>query len=107
MPSSDPPQQDQNADSLQQDQTKLRYYKQLGLAPGATMHDIEAAYWRVARELKGQAAMVPYNDAYEALVKRAPIPTETPEPTEPTPAPAAMKKEKRAVRPPSKLGWPA
>jgi hypothetical protein len=71
------------------------------------MHDIEAAYWRVARELKGQAAMAPYNDAYEALVRRAPRPRDKPELTEATPAPAATVKEVQAARPQSKFGWPA
>jgi hypothetical protein len=46
-------------------------YAQLGLEPGAPMRDIEAAYWRFAAQLKGQAAMKPYTDAYQALVDRS------------------------------------
>ncbi len=95
-----------SSDSLQYDQTNARYYKQLGLEPGAAMRDVEAAYWRFARELKGQSAMAPYNDAYEALVSKARRPTDDAELTQPTPAPAVQEKATRAVRPPSKLGWP-
>lgn len=95
-----------SSDSLQHDQNKARYYKQLGLDPGATMRDVEEAYWRVARELKGQAAMAPYNGAYEALVSKARRPADGAELRQPTPAPAATEKAVPAVRPPSKLGWP-
>lgn len=90
--------------SLIPDENNARHYKQLGLEPGAPMRDVEAAYWKFARTLKGQAAMAPYNTAYEALVNRNRPPTkvETKEP-ESAPAEAAAP---RAVRPPSKLGWP-
>ncbi len=95
------------ADSLLQDQNNARHYKQLGLEPGATVRDVESDYWRIARELKGQPAMPAYNDAYEALVSKARRPTDAAEFTQATPAPAATVKAERAVRPPSKLGWPA
>ena len=92
--------------SLQNDQGKARYYKQLGLEPGAPRREVEAAYWRFARELKGQAAMAPYNEAYEALVAKAPVPADDPEPSQQPVAPAADKSEAQSLRPPSKLGWP-
>lgn len=95
-----------SSDVLQSDQNNAQYFKQLGLEPGATMRDVEAAYWRIARELKAQRAMAPYNDAYEALVSKARRPADDAELTQPTPAPAAMATAPRAVRPPSKLGWP-
>lgn len=90
------------------DEHKIRdSYVQLGLEPGATMHEVEAAYWRFAHELRGQSAMAPYNKAYEALAaSAAPAAIEAP----PTPAPpqaAAPKEETVVPRPPSKFGWPA
>lgn len=101
-------------DSLERDDpSKLQgYYVQLGLEPGATMHEIETAYWEFARKLRGQGAMAPYNEAYEALVdsarthasgaRQAPEPSEEPgqqrEPAQEQAAPAA--------RPLSKFGWP-
>ena len=96
-----------SSDSLLQDQNNARHYKQLGLEPGATVRDIEAAYWQIARELKAQPAMAAYNDAYEALVSKAQRPTNAAEFTQAAPAPAATANADRAVRPPSKLGWPA
>lgn len=82
-------------------------YAQLGLEQGATMRDVETAYWRFAGELRGQPALAPYTEAYEALVnsvrprandaRPAPaIPAETPQKITPVPLPAG-----------SKLGWPA
>lgn len=70
------------------------------------MRDIEAAYWRFARELRGQPAMAPYTAAYEALVNRV-----TPRPNAASPAPSetptqpALPPEKST--PVSKFGWPA
>lgn len=95
-----------SSDVLQSDQSNAKHYKQLGLEPGATMRDVEAAYWRFARELKGQAAMAPYNAAYEALVSKARHPANDAEVTQPESAPAAKATPARPVRPPSKLGWP-
>ena len=82
-------------------------YLQLGLEPGATMHEIETAYWRFARELRGQAAMAPYSAAYEVLVNRNQPPssdaTRAPDP----PQEVVRKPYTLVARPPSKLGWPA
>ena len=70
------------------------------------MRDIEAAYWRFARELRGQPAMAPYTEAYQALVNSvAPRANDTQPPPAAAQA-AAEEKDTRAVRPPSKLGWP-
>jgi hypothetical protein len=82
-------------------------YLQLGLQPGATMLEIEAAYWQFARELRGQAAMAPYNEAYEALANRA-----KPRPTGARSAlPAAAEGPQKTITvvpsSPSKFGWPA
>ena len=82
-------------------------YRQLGLAPEASMREIEAAYWRFARELKGQSAMGPYNDAYEALTSRA-RPRRLDAPATPiVPQETAPEAVTPAARPPSKFGWPA
>ena len=101
MPQSDSPEQD--------DPRKMRQsYAQLGLELGSTMREIENAYWRFARELKGQAAMAPYNEAYEALVKRV-----RPRANDEGQAPAAPQEAAEppatpvAPHPPSKFGWPA
>lgn len=96
-----------HSDSLEQsDQRKRDSYVKLGLEPGATMREIETAYWRFARELKGQSAMAPYNDAYEALVNRV-----KPRANDARPAPAARpeapQKRITLVASPSKFGWPA
>jgi curved DNA-binding protein CbpA len=100
MPDPNSPEQDDSRDVRDS-------YLQLGLTPEATMHEIEAAYWRFARELRGQAAMAPYTRAYEALVNRT-----KPRPIDARGAPAAppeaaQKPYTLAARPPSKLGWPA
>jgi curved DNA-binding protein CbpA len=42
------------------------YYKLLGVDPDVGLRDIEAAYWRFARTLRG-AEMASYNRAYEVL----------------------------------------
>ena len=82
-------------------------YVQLGLEPGASMHDVETAYWRFARELRGQPAMTPYTAAYEALATRGGARVNDTRSAAP-PAPAAP-----AETPPpqstiaSKFGWPA
>jgi len=96
-----------SSDYSPQDQTNARHYKQLGLEPGAPMRDIEAAYWRFARELMGQSAMAVYNTAYETLASSARPPVDRPEIIQPTPAPMASEGEPPPVRPPSKFGWPA
>jgi hypothetical protein len=82
-------------------------YAQLGLELGATMREIETAYWRFARDLRGQPAMAPYNEAYEALVDnvrpRANGGGQAPAAAQETAKPVASP----IVRPPSKFGWPA
>lgn len=82
-------------------------YAQLGLELGATMREIETAYWRFARELRGQAAMAPYNEAYEALVNNARLRAnggrQAPAAAQQTATPPAT----LVARPPSKFGWPA
>ena len=81
------------------------------------MHEVEAAYWRFARELKGQSAMAPYNQAYEALAGRVRprqsdppatpiVPEEAPQ-AEAAQAEVAPEKIAPVARPPSKFGWPA
>ena len=80
-----------------------RAYKQLGLQVGATMHEIEAAYWQFARDLRGQAAMAPYNDAYQMLVQRGKPPADDAQQT--TVPPQADAEATAAERPPSKFGW--
>lgn len=87
-------------DSIQDD-----YYQRLGVNPQAELREIEAAYWGFARELRGQGAMAPYNEAYEALAnserrrnydaKRVPAPSA-----------AAPKEGPPAPSPSSKFGWP-
>jgi curved DNA-binding protein CbpA len=82
------------------------YYQRLGVSPEADLREIEAAYWAFARELRGQAAMAPYNEAYEALAsserrraydaKRDAQKPAAEAPQAPTPPPA-----------PSKFGWSA
>ena len=97
------------SDSLEQDDPrKMRHsYAQLGLELGATMREIETAYWRFARELKGQAAMAPYNEAYEALVNSV-RPRANGGGQAPTaPQEAAKPPATLVARPPSKFGWPA
>ncbi len=81
-------------------------YVRLGLEPGASMRDIEAAYWRFARELRGQPAMTPYTAAYEALVKSVAPRRNDARPAPVTP-PETSKKQITLVASPSKLGWPA
>ena len=82
-------------------------YLQLGLEPGATMREIEAAYWQFARELRGQAAMAPYSKAYEALVTRAKPPAQDTRQDTPAPPAAAQEQDTPAACPPSKFGWPS
>jgi hypothetical protein len=84
---------------------KMRdYYSRFGLEPEASIRDVEAAYWRVARELKGQAAMAPFNEAYEALVNRGkPRALDVPEPE----ATIDEKADAASPRSPSKFGWPS
>jgi hypothetical protein len=95
------------------------YYARLGVEPDATLPEIEAAYWGIARELRGQAAMAPYNEAYEALsrserrrtydaqrpptraVPAAPVEDVSAPAPDPAPAPAIPP----AIRPISKLRW--
>ena len=81
-------------------------YAQLGLEPGASIREIEAAYWWFARELRGQPSLAPYTAAYEALVSRV-----SPRRTDVQPAPSALATPP-AVPPRksalvSKFGWPA
>jgi hypothetical protein len=97
------------SDSLQQDdQRKLRpFLAQLGLGPGATMREIEAAYWCFARELKGQTAMAPYNEAYEALVNSVRSHANGARHAPAAPQEAATPPATLAERPPSKFDWPA
>ena len=97
-----------SSDYSPKDQNKAQYYQQFGLAPGAPMRDVEAAYWKLARELKGQSAMAAYNAAYEALVSRSPAPIATPDGAPPTEAPTAAKPVTvtQPERPPSKFNWP-
>ena len=92
---------------IHSDPRKMRDpYVQLGLDAGATMREIETAYWQFARELKGQAAMTPYTAAYEALVNRV-----KPQANDARPAPATLpeipRKHITVIASPSKLGWPA
>lgn len=98
-----------SSDYSPQDKTNARHYRQLGLEPGAPMRDVEAAYWKFARELKGQPAMAPYNVAYEALARKAHPAIDKPGTAEPTTTPSAAKPTNgtRPARPPSKFGWPA
>ena len=70
------------------------------------MRDIETAYWRIARELKGQRAMAPYNEAYETLVNSVAPRANNTEPPQDGPQAAPQEEEPLVVRPPSKLGWP-
>lgn len=95
-----------NSDYSPPDHNKAKHYKQLGLEPGSPMRDVEAAYWKFARELKGQAAMAPYNTAYEALTTRGPAPTNAPEAALPPTAPAKPLTTPQPERPPSKFNWP-
>lgn len=94
------------SDFSPQDQDNAKHYKQLGLEPGAPMRDVEAAYWRFARELKGRSAMTPYNTAYEALVNKARPPRTTPEVAKAAPPAAKATNGTPPARPPSKFGWP-
>lgn len=82
-------------------------YLQLGLEPGATMREIETAYWRFARELRGQSAMAPYSAAYEALVNRVSPPANDVREAPAAPQEAAPAQETLDPRHPSKFGWPA
>ncbi len=95
-------------DSVERDDPrKMRdSYVQLGLEPGATMHEIEAAYWQFARELRGQGAMAPYNYAYEALVHGARTRAKEAGPEPAVPQEAVQEQATLVVRPPSKFGWP-
>jgi len=82
-------------------------YQQLGVEPGASMRDIEASYWRIAGELKGQAAMAPYTKAYETLVNSV-RPNAGVAPSAPDAGPdVAPENEPATERPPSKFGWPS
>jgi hypothetical protein len=82
-------------------------YQQLGVEPGASMRDIEASYWRIAGELKGQAAMAPYTKAYETLVNSV-RPSANAAPEAPDAASdIAAESEPPPERPPSKFGWPS
>ena len=96
------------SNSPERDERKMRdSYVQLGLEPGATMRDIETAYWKFAAELRGQSAMAPYNEAYEALVNRV-RPRTNDEPQAPAaPQEAVQEQATLPERPPSKFGWPA
>lgn len=81
-------------------------YAQLGLEQGAPMRDIETAYWRFARELRGQGAIAPYTEAYEALVNSV-----KPKAIDAGPTPAGPAETKRRFMPNSssagsKFGWP-
>lgn len=82
-------------------------YAKLGLQPGARMRDIESAYWKVAKELKGQPALTPYTEAYEALVNsvKPRVSEAPPEPLPPEEAPKELPPESSS--PGSKFGWPA
>ena len=97
------------SDSLEQaEPRKMRHsYAQLGLELGATMREIETAYWRFARELKGQAAMAPYNAAYEALVNSVRPRANGGGQAPAAPQEAAKPPATLVARPPSKFGWPA
>jgi hypothetical protein len=90
------------------DPRKMREsYVQLGLEPGASMRDIETAYWQFARELRGQSAMKPYTEAYEALASRITHRVNDVRATAP-PAPAATAEIPQAQNThASKFGWPA
>lgn len=88
-------------------------YLQLGLEPGASMRNVETAYWRFARELRGQPAMTPYTAAYEALASRggsrvnearSAAPSAPAAPTAPTAPAETPPAQSRLV---SKFGWPA
>lgn len=83
------------------------FYTQLGLEPGATMRDIEAAYWRFARELRGQRAMSPYTAAYEALVQGVKPRSNDARPGPAAPAESPQKQITVVSSAPSKFGWPA
>jgi hypothetical protein len=95
------------SDSLVEQNKIRQYYARLGLEPDAPMRDVEAAYWRFARELKGQAAMAPYNEAYEALVTSVKPRANEAEPAPSEPQPAEPEEEIQAEHPASKFGWPA
>ena len=81
-------------------------YVQLGVEPGAAMRDIEAAYWRSARELRGQPALAPYTAAYEALVSRV-APRRGVVPPALSVAEATAAPPTKASTAVSKFGWPA
>ena len=81
-------------------------YQQLGLEPGATMREIETAYWDFARKLRGQAAMAPYSAAYEALVNSVRPPAHAAQQT-PVTQDAVPAQDTLVPRPPSKFGWPS
>lgn len=98
---------DQPSSLQRSDSREMHELAQLGLQRGATMRDIETAYWGFARDMRGQAGIAPYTQAYEALVNRvktrvseapqAPTTTqETPDEVVPT-----------SLSPGSKFGWPA
>ena len=84
-------------------------YAQLGLKPGTPMRDIEKAYWRFARELRGQRnAITPYTEAYEALVNRVkPRVTESREPPVSPPTEMPERAASKPSSPGAKFGWPA
>lgn len=82
-------------------------YLQLGLEPGASMREIETAYWGFARKLRGQSAMAPYSAAYEELVNSARPPANGARQAPAIPQEAAPAPEILDPRPPSKFGWPA
>jgi hypothetical protein len=87
-------------------QDKSRHYKQLGLEPGAAIRDVEAAYWKFARELRGQAAMASYNAAYEALVSK-PQRTPAPDVMQPESAVSPATQDPPPETRPSKFNWQA
>jgi len=83
------------------------FLAQLGLGLEATMREIETAYWRFARELKGQTAMAPYNEAYEALVNSVRSHADGARLAPAAPQAAATPPATLVARPSSKFGWPA
>jgi hypothetical protein len=89
------------------DPRKMRdSYVQLGLEPGATMREIETAYWQFARELRG-ASMTPYTVAYEALVNSVKPRANDARPAPVAPPEAPPKQITLVSSSPSKFGWPA
>jgi len=82
-------------------------YARLGLEQGAPMRAIEAAYWRFAHELKGQRALTPYTEAYEALVNKAKPRSAEAESVPASPTEPGRKNKPSSTGPGSKFGWPA